>query len=108
MLTLEEARTFALSLDDVIEQPHFETSSFRIKNKIFLTLDADRNRACVMLDPIQQSVFVLHDSSVIYAVPNAWGAAGATFIELKKVRKTVFRDAVRTAYNLKSATKRKS
>lgn len=107
MITLEEARSFALSLDDVVEQPHFEKSSFRIKNKIFLTLDAERNRACVMLDPLQQSVFVLHDPQTIYAVPNSWGAAGATFVELEKVRKTVFRDAVRTAYKLKSAPKRK-
>ncbi|MGH3621598.1 MAG: hypothetical protein ACRDQ5_07385 [Sciscionella sp.] len=41
MLTVEDARRFALSLPEATEQPHFEMSSFRVRGKIFATVPVD-------------------------------------------------------------------
>lgn len=52
----------------------------------------------VKLSLHDQSVFCAYDKTVIYPVPGGWGAKGATFIELKKVKKTMLKDAVTVAY----------
>ena len=51
-----------------------------------------------MLSPVDQSVFCAYDKAIIYPVPNKWGKKGATIVELKKVRKDLFKDALTTAY----------
>jgi|ERR1700741_3541662 len=104
MVSIETFRQMALAFPGATEQPHFELTSFRA-GKIFATLDEKKNRACLMLTPIDQSVFCAHDLSVIYPVPNKWGQQGATFVELKTVRKTVLKDALNHAYE-KATTKK--
>ncbi|MCG3167855.1 MAG: hypothetical protein POELPBGB_03654 [Bacteroidia bacterium] len=105
-MSAEDFRKLALSFEGVSEQPHFERTSFRVNNKIVATLDVKQQLVCLMLDEIQQSVFCAFDSSVIYPVPNKWGKKGATYVELKRVRKDMLRDALNEAY--KKATARKS
>jgi len=87
-----------MAFDEAEELPHFEKTSFRIKKKIFATLDLKNNRACLKLSAVDQSVFSDFDSGVIYPIPNKWGKQGWTFIELKKVRKDLFKDALTCAY----------
>ncbi|HTF03832.1 MAG TPA: MmcQ/YjbR family DNA-binding protein [Bacteroidia bacterium] len=99
MITPEEVRTLALSMPETVELPHFEKTSFRVKKKIFATMDTKSNLVCVMLSLVDQSAFSAYDKTVIYPVPNAWGKHGATYINLKKVKKTMFKDALSTAYN---------
>lgn len=98
MINTETVRKLALAFEQAEEQPHFEKPSFRIKKKIFATLDVKNNRACLKLSLIDQSVFSAYDKNIIYPVPNAWGKQGWTFIELKKVRKDMFTDALTMAY----------
>lgn len=88
-----------MSFPNTNEEPHFEKTSFRVNKKIFATLDTKKNLACLLFDPIQQSVFSAYDITVIYPVPNKWGQKGATYVELKKVRKDVLKDALEQAYN---------
>lgn len=52
----------------------------------------------VKLTPEDQSVFCAFDPAVIFPVPGGWGKKGATFIELKKLRKTMLKDALTVAY----------
>ena len=66
MVTLDSARKLALSFPEAVEMPHFEKASFRVKKKIFATLDAKKNRCVVKLSAVDQSVFCNYDSSVIY------------------------------------------
>jgi hypothetical protein len=63
----------------------------------------------VMLSPVDQSAFCAFDKTAIYPVPNAWGKKGATYVNLKKVKKSVLKDALNTAYQhvLSKATKKK-
>lgn len=98
MLSHETVRKLALSFEEAEELSHFEKPSFRIKKKIFATLDIKNNRGCLKLSLIDQSVFSAYDPTVIYPVPNAWGKQGWTFVNLKKVRKDMFKDALTCAF----------
>ena len=98
MVSLDSVRKLALSFPEAEEMPHFEKTSFRIKKKIFATLDKKNNRSVLKLSAIDQSVFCGFDSSIIYPVKNAWGKQGWTIVELKKVPKKLFHDALITSY----------
>jgi len=90
-----------ISLDGVIELPHFELTSFRVKKKIFMTMDEGRKRVCFMFSPVTQDVFTKMDPVAFASVPNKWGLKGATYCELSQVKKLVFEDAVNVAYESK-------
>ncbi len=98
MITIEQARKAALSLPETEEKPHFHLTSFRVKNKIFATIHADKNYVMVKLSAIDQSVFCSYNKEVIFPVPGGWGKQGATFINLKKVKKSMLLDALSTAW----------
>lgn len=99
MISNQHFRALALSFPETAELPHFENTSFRVGKKIFATLNERNSRVCLKLNEIDQSVFSSINQSVIYPVPNKWGKQGWTFVELKKVRKTVLQDALKTAFN---------
>ena len=98
MMTFLEVTKLALSFEETSQAPHFEIISFKVKKKIFATLNQPENRACVRLSPVDQDVFETTNPGIIYRVPNAWGKYGWTLINLSKVRKTIFRDALTCAY----------
>lgn len=98
MVTIDTLRKLATSFPDVTEEPHFEKTSFRVKNKIFVTYDDKNKRACLKLSETSQDVFCLADKSIIYPVANKWGKQGWTLVEMNKVREDFFADAVTTAY----------
>ena len=105
MVTIEQARKAALSLPETEEKPHFDLTSFRIKNKIFATIHAEKNFMMVKLSAIDQSVFCSYNKEVIFPVPGGWGKGGATFINLKKVKKAMFLDALKTAWKTTAPAK---
>ncbi len=98
MITPAAALKLALAFDETIELPHFDRISFRVRNKIFATMLEQDNIAVLMLSPLDQSVFCSYDQKMMYPVPNKWGKKGATIVELKKVRRDLFKDALRAAY----------
>ena len=98
MITIEQARKAALSLPETEEKPHFHLTSFRVRNKIFATIHADKNYAMVKLSLIDQSVFCSYSKEVIFPVPGGWGRKGATFVDLKKVKRSMLIDALATAW----------
>lgn len=98
MVTIETLRKLALSFPEATEEPHFEKTSFRVKKKIFATYDDVKKRACVKLSEIDQDVFSSADKTIIFPVDNKWGTQGWTLIEMTKVRKELFVDALTTAY----------
>ena len=97
MVTVQEVRTWALAFPEAVEMPHFEKTSFRVAKKIFATLDTKNKKVVVKLNEVDQSVFSSGNTG-INPLQNAWGKQGWTMIDLKKVRKTLFRDALQTAY----------
>jgi predicted DNA-binding protein (MmcQ/YjbR family) len=98
MVSSHELTTWALALPEVVEQPHFEKTSFRVSKKIFATLDVKTKKAVLKLSAIDQSVFSDYNNNIIYPVPGGWGKQGWTIFELPKLRKSLLKDALTTAY----------
>ncbi len=98
MVSIATARQSALSLPEVEEKSHFETPDFRINKKIFASLHEGKNLMMVKLSLVDQSVFCSYDDTVIFPVPGGWGRKGATFVNLKKVKKPMLMDALTTAW----------
>jgi hypothetical protein len=98
MVSVDTVRKSALSYPETDEHPHFERKAFRVKKKIFASLSEKDMTVSVKLTPEDQSVFCAFDSAVIYPVPGGWGRMGYTLVNLKKVRKSMFADILRTAY----------
>jgi hypothetical protein len=98
MVDIPTFRNWALDLPDAVEVPHFDIPSFRVNKKIFATIHLKTNRAMLKLPLAEQSVFCAYDKEIFFPVPGFWGKQGATFVDLKKVRKDMFKDALKTAY----------
>ena len=98
MVTIEQARQLALSLPEVEEKSHFHIPDFRVKNKIFATIHTDKNFMVVSLSKIDQSVFCSYNKEIIFPVPGGWGLKGATFFNLKKIKKSMLKDALTTGW----------
>ena len=98
MITASIFRELALSFPETTEAPHFEKTSFRVRNKIFATLDLKKHQACIRLSPIDQDVFSSFDKQIVYPLANKWGNQGWTLVELNKVREDLFKDILRCGY----------
>ena len=98
MVTIDTLRKLALSFPEATEEPHFEKTSFRVKKKIFATYDGIKKLACIKLSEIDQDVFSSSDKTIIFPLDNKWGKQGWTLIEMSKVHKKLFIDALATAY----------
>lgn len=98
MISVALVRKMALSFDEAMEQPHFEKTFFRVKKKIFATLDPKLLQVVLKFSEVDQSVFCEYDPTVIYPVPGGWGKKGWTLVELNKVPKKLFFDALTTSY----------
>jgi predicted DNA-binding protein (MmcQ/YjbR family) len=99
MTTTQTLRKLALAFDEAEELPHFEKASFRVKKKIFATLNEKQQRATLKLSESDQSIFSLYgDKTSVYPVPNKWGKQGWTQFLLDKVDEEFLKDALTAAY----------
>ena len=98
MVTVEHAKKAALALPETEEKSHFDIPDFRIRNKIFATIHIDKHYMMIKLSPEDQSVFCSFDKNIIFPVPGGWGRRGATFFDLKKVKKPMLIDALGCAW----------
>ncbi|MCW3120371.1 MAG: MmcQ/YjbR family DNA-binding protein [Chitinophagaceae bacterium] len=105
MVTLSEARTKALALPEVEEKSHFERPDFRIRKRIFAVLHENKNAMVIKLSAIDQDVFCSFDKEIIHPVSGGWGKQGWTHINLKKIKKSMFTDALTTAWKTVAGTK---
>ena len=98
MISIETVRQMALAFPGSEEKDHFGIPSFRVNNKIFCTIHVKDEKVMVKLSLIDQSVFCQLDKNTIYPVPGGWGRHGSTFIELRKVMKSILKDALTKAW----------
>jgi len=98
MVSIDTARQLALSFPETDEHPHFDRKAFRVKKKIFATLSEKDRTVNLKLTLVEQSVFCAFDPSIIYPVPGGWGRMGMTTVNLKKVKKAMFKDVLTVAY----------
>jgi len=110
MISVADVRKLAMAIPGTVERPHFDRASFRANDKrIFMTLKEDEQVAVLLLSPEEQSVFIKSPDGAVYPVPNKWGLQGATIFNLKKVKKTLFKDAMNCAWQRNiNAVSRKS
>jgi hypothetical protein len=60
-MDLNEARALAMSLPEVVEQPHFDMASWRIRGKIFATGPADGQFLHIFVDELEAKASVADD-----------------------------------------------
>lgn len=80
MIGPDDVRRLALALPEAHEEPHFESTSFRVKGKIFATMDpafADGSFA-LKLDPEDQRNLAQGHPGAVAAVDGYWGRNGWT------------------------------
>jgi hypothetical protein len=97
MATAKDLRRIALSLDGTTEAPHFDRTAFKVR-RIYVTLAADGRSANLMLTPDEQALKCEAAPEAFSRIPNAWGARGATALELKAVTVDELRDALTMAW----------
>ena len=98
MITTNQFKAIALKLPQAEESPHFEKTSFKIKKKIFATLDEANAVVTIKLSEIDQSVYCSIDKSLIYPVAGKWGTHGWTMINLSKVTKKLLVEVLNKSY----------
>ena len=106
MVNTDTFRKLALAFPEAEEAPHFEKTSFRIKKKIFATIDEKNNRGVLKFSEIDQSVFCASSEMIFYPIPNKWGKQGWTFVDLTKVPPEMLEDALTISYNTVAAKKK--
>lgn len=99
MISIQTIRELALAFDSVEELPHFDKISFRVKKKIFATINDKQRRVTLKLSENDQSIFSLYgDKTAVYPVPNKWGKQGWTQFLFDKIDEEFLKDALRASY----------
>lgn len=104
MVNVEQFRMLCLSMDGAYEEPHFHKVSFRVRKKIFATLDLEQHTATLKLTADQQADYTEQWHDGVSAVKGAWGRQGWTIFELNLLSETQLSEALHSAYlNVKGA-----
>ncbi|MEO8087288.1 MAG: MmcQ/YjbR family DNA-binding protein [Bacteroidota bacterium] len=99
MVSIDSFRKLVLSFPEAEEKSHFHKTSFRVKKKIFATLDEKEKLAVLKFSPVDQSVFSDISKGAIYPVHGAWGKKGFTYVNLAKIKKDMLVDAAKISYS---------
>lgn len=101
MVTVEQARQFALSLPGVEEYNHVGKPAYRANGRTMATLSVADRKMQIGLSDIDQSVFCAFDAAIVYPVSNKWGSHhGWTVFELDTVHPDMLQDAINTSYEM--------
>jgi len=108
MISTAVFRKLAGSFSNVKEQPHFDKASFRVKGKIFATLDSVHNRASLKLSAVEQSIYCSMNPVICSPATGAWGKQGWTVFDLQIIPKDILAEALYKAFeNVAKAVKPK-
>ena len=89
-------RSFALSLPEAVELPHFERASFRVRKRIFATLRASDGMAVLKLPREEQAALVAMHPEVYASTP--WGHQGWTSVDLDRADPVELRELIVEAW----------
>jgi hypothetical protein len=97
---VELFRRLALQLPGAVESSHMNHPDFRLNNRIFATLSAQK-KGCgvVKLTPEQQQDFIAEQPQAFSPVQGGWGRMGMTFVHLDKADESLIAGALNTAYH---------
>ena len=97
-MTAADFRRLALALPEATEGAHMGHPDFRVRNKIFATLDHTETLGMVKLNPEQQHEFVKAQPEIFVPVKGGWGRKGATHVRLAVAEEPSLTKALRTAW----------
>lgn len=100
-MTPDHFRTLALTLPDTEEAAHMGHPDFRVRGKIFASLNSPAEGwGMVKLAPTDQAAFLKSHPDIFTPAKGAWGAAGATHIKLGRggVNKSTLAAALQAAW----------
>ena len=83
MPTDADVRRIALSMPESCEEPHFDSVSFCVNNKIFCTLGQSTGRATIKLSSEDQANLVADAPATIAPVSDYWGKKGWTEVSFR-------------------------
>src|SRR5690242_13883420 len=100
-MTSDGFRKIALGMKGAIESAHMGHPDFRVGNRIFATLRADKDQrmiGMVILTPDQQRRLVDEAPKAFEPVNGAWGLQGCTNVRLETVDEEQLGEAVTMAW----------
>ena len=98
-MTREQFRRMALGFPGSCEQSHMGHPDFRVRGKIFATLDyPEPGWAMVKLLPDQQSYFVEREPASFLPASGNWGRKGSTNVRLKAASAQKVQPALEAAW----------
>ncbi|HTX38872.1 MAG TPA: MmcQ/YjbR family DNA-binding protein [Bryobacteraceae bacterium] len=97
-MTAADFRRLALALPEATEGAHMGHADFRVRNKIFATLDHTETLGMVKLNPEQQHELVKAQPEIFVPVKGGWGRRGATHVRLEVAEESSLVQALRTAW----------
>jgi len=102
MMTVEDFRRIALSLEGAEESAHMGAPDFRVGGRIFATLASESHGyGNLMLTPEIQAAFVADAPEVFLPIAGGWGKGGSTHIRLAEASEDVLAGALRKAWKLR-------
>lgn len=90
--------SLCLSLPESEKVPHFENIAFKVKGKIFVTLNSNSIRATLKFKPEDQVLFLNINPEAIFPVPNKWGKHGWTHLLYALISDEITQELVKIAY----------
>lgn len=113
MLTADDFRDIALSLNDAVEGAHMGHPDFRANGRIFASLHGNEETGTMKLAPEEQSALMREHPKMFMPAAGAWGRQGWTVVRLAVAREATLRGALLLAWQSvtsqppkRSATKR--
>jgi hypothetical protein len=102
MMTLSQARTFALSLPEATEAPHFHFTSFRVRGKIFATAPPDEEFLHIFLPPAERAAALAQEPDSLEEL--SWGAkVVGVRVTLASAQPAVIAELLAKAWSLKAS-----
>jgi hypothetical protein len=98
MLTADEFRRLALSMQGAVESAHMGHPDFRANGRIFATLRSDDQWGMVKLTPAVQREVMRERPDVFVPSSGAWGRGGCTDVRLAAADESSLRSAMILAW----------
>lgn len=101
MVDIETAYQLVTNMPQIVEAAHFDKVAYKIKGKIFATLNIEALWFTIKLTPEQQIEYC--EWQGVVPVPNKWGKQGWTHVLLADVSKPQLTELLNIAYqNIKA------
>jgi hypothetical protein len=98
MMSVEEVRTFALSLPESMEIEHWGKPSFRIRNKVFAVIQEDGVYLVVKTVGEDRLIYTTMDSKV-YSIPRSFSNMNYMIVNLDLVNSEELRGLLIKAWS---------